>query len=232
MSLLEVKQINTFYGLSHVIFDVSFSVSAGETVAFLGRNGVGKTTLLRSIMGLTPPRSGSVMFSGEEIAGKAPFQIARRGVGFVPEDRVIFPDLTVQENLEMGKRQKSGEQTFQNAYQMFSTLRERASQLGGTLSGGEQQMLTIARALMGEPKLLLLDEPSEGLAPQIVSALGEQLARLRDQGLTILLSEQNASFALRLTHRAYLLEKGRICWHGLSADLEGKPDILKKYLGL
>ena len=235
MELLEVKEIDTFYGLSHILFKVSLEVDEGETVCILGRNGVGKTTTLRSIMNLTPPRSGSLKFCGEEIGGKQPFEIARRGVGFVPEDRIIFPDLTVRENLEMGikgGRRDNGKWTLERVYALFPILKERDTQEGGTLSGGEQQMLTIARTLMGNPRLLLLDEPSEGLAPRVVRALEDQVRLLKMEGMTILLAEQNANFALKLSDRAYILEKGSVCWSGNASELKERPEVLKNYLGL
>ena len=235
--VLEVKEINTFYGLSHILFGVSLAVRAEETVCLLGRNGVGKTTTFRSIMGLTPPRSGSVKFMGGEISGKQPFQIYRAGVGLVPEDRVIFPDLTVRENLEIAvKKSASGKKaegwTVEKVHQLFPVLKARDGQWGGTLSGGEQQMLTIARTLMGNPRLLLLDEPSEGLAPLVVRAIGEQILVLRKEGMTILLSEQNSSFALKVSDRAYILEKGHVTWQGDIAELKSKPEIMKNYLGI
>ena len=232
--LLEVKEINTFYGLSHIIFGLSLHVDEGETVCILGRNGVGKTTTLRSIMGLTPPRSGSIRFCGEEIRGKQSFEIARRGMGFVYENRMIFPDLTVRENLEIAtkSREKTEEWTVEKAYRLFPVLKERDKQMGGSLSGGEQQMLAIARTLMGNPRLLLLDEPSEGLAPLIVLAIEEQINLLKRQEVTVLLSEQNLSFALKISDRAYVLEKGQLCWDGPVSELKEKPQIAKNYLGL
>jgi branched-chain amino acid transport system ATP-binding protein len=217
VKLLEVREIDTFYGLSHILFKVSLEVDERETVCILGRNGVGKTTTLRSIMSLTPPRSGSLRFSGEEIRGKQPFEIAQRGVGFVPEDRIIFPDLTVQENLEMGikgGRRDGGKWTLERVYAL------------------EQQMLTIARTLMGNPRLLLLDEPSEGLAPLVVRLIGEQIHLLKKEGMTILLAEQNANFSLKLSDRAYILEKGSVCWRGSASELKENPEIMKKYLGV
>jgi branched-chain amino acid transport system ATP-binding protein len=235
MKILEVNQIDTFYGLSHILFRVSLEVDEGETVCILGRNGVGKTTTLRSIMNLTPPRSGSLKFCGEEIVGKQPFEIARRGVGFVPEDRIIFPDLTVRENLEMGikaGRRDGGKWTLERVYALFPILKDRDTQEGGTLSGGEQQMLTIARTLMGDPRLLLLDEPSEGLAPRVVMAVGEQVGLVKTEGMTILLAEQNANFALKLSDRSYILEKGAVCWSGNTSELREKPEVMKTYLGL
>jgi branched-chain amino acid transport system ATP-binding protein len=235
--LLEVNEINTFYDLSHILFDVSLEIREGETVCMLGRNGVGKTTTFRSIMGLTPPRSGSIKLYGEAIHGKKPFEIARLGVGLVPEDREIFPDLTVRENLiiaaKKGPKGKQGEEwTIDKVHRLFPVLQDRDKQFGGTLSGGEQQMLTIARTLMGNPALLLLDEPSEGLAPMITKAIEEQILTLKKEGLTILLSEQNSSFALRVSDRAYILEKGHILWQGQTSELKEKPEIMMTYLGV
>jgi branched-chain amino acid transport system ATP-binding protein len=231
--LLEVREINTFYGISHILFDVSLEIDKGEVVCILGRNGVGKTTTLRSIIGLTPPRSGSIVFLGVEIRGKQPFEIARLGIGFVPEDRIIFPDLTVRENLEMGiKRKDRGGWPLERVYEMFPLLKEREKQMGGTLSGGEQQMLTIARTLMGNPQLLLLDEPSEGLAPMIVKEVENQVRHLKTEGMPILLSEQNSNFVMKLSDRAYILEKGQIRWKGEVSELKDKPEIMKTYLGI
>ncbi|MEE9419038.1 MAG: ABC transporter ATP-binding protein [Desulfatiglandaceae bacterium] len=231
--LLEVREINTFYGISHILFDVSLEIDKGEVVCILGRNGVGKTTTLRSIIGLTPPRSGSIVFLGVEIRGKQPFEIARLGIGFVPEDRIIFPDLTVRENLEMGiKRKDRGGWPLERVYEMFPLLKEREKQMGGTLSGGEQQMLTIARTLMGNPQLLLLDEPSEGLAPMIVKEVENQVRHLKTEGMPILLSEQNSNFIMKLSDRAYILEKGQIRWKGEVSELKDKPEIMKTYLGI
>ncbi len=237
MMLLEVKKINTFYDLSHILFNVSLEIDKGETVCLLGRNGVGKTTIFRSIMGLTPPRSGSIRLYGDEIKGKKPYEIARLGVGLVPEDREIFPDLTVRENLEIagkkGRKEKQTEDwTIEKVHRLFPILRDRNNQWGGTLSGGEQQMLTIARTLMGNPTLLLLDEPSEGLAPMITKTIEEQILLLKKEGLTILLSEQNSSFALRVSDRAYILEKGHILWQGKTSELREKPEIMMTYLGV
>jgi branched-chain amino acid transport system ATP-binding protein len=237
MKLLEVNEIDTFYDLIHILFGVSLEIHEGETVCLLGRNGVGKTTTFRSIMGLTPPRSGSITFSGEELRGKQPFEIARLGVGLVPEDRLIFPDLTVRENLEIAikKNQKpmKGEGwTIEKVHRLFPVLESRDKQWGGTLSGGEQQMLTIARTLMGNPRLLLLDEPSEGLAPLVTQAIEDQILALKKEGLTILLSEQNSSFALNVSDRAYILEKGKVCWQGPVSELHNNPEIMMTYLGI
>lgn len=231
--LLKVDQIDTYYGISHTLFSVSLEINRGEIVCILGRNGVGKTTLLRSIMGLTPPRSGAVLFKGRDIRGKQPFQIARMGIGFVPENRVIFPALTVKENLEMGlKKERKGAWTFERVYEMFPILGKRQDQMGGTLSGGEQQMLTIARTLMGNPDLLLLDEPSEGLSPLIVKELEVHVRRLKTEEMPILLSEQNSAFTLKLSDRAYILEKGEVRWEGGITSLKEKPEILRTYLGV
>ena len=231
--LLEVNKINTYYGISHILFDVSIQVEKGEVVCVLGRNGVGKTTLIRSIMGLTVPRSGNIRFNGTALRGKRPFEIAYLGIGFVPEDRIIFPELTVKENLEMGlKKGQKGPWTLERVYQIFPILKTRQTQMGGTLSGGEQQMLTIARTLMGNPELLLLDEPTEGLSPLIVKELEVQIRALKEEGMTILLSEQNSKVTLNLSDRAYILEKGQVKWDGAVGLLRENQEILKRYLGL
>ena len=235
--LLEVNKINTFYDLSHILFDVSLQVAEGETVCLLGRNGVGKTTTFRSIMGLAAPLSGSIKFTGKEITQKPPFRIARMGVGFVPEDREIFSNLTVRENLEIAiKASPNGSKaipwTLEKVHRLFPILEERSTQWAGFLSGGEQQMLTIARTLMGNPLLLLLDEPSEGLAPMVTKMIERQIVALKKEGLTILLSEQNASFALNVSDRAYILEKGHVLWQGAVSELKNRSDIMKTYLGV
>jgi branched-chain amino acid transport system ATP-binding protein len=234
MTILRVDKINTFYGLSHILFDVSLEIKSGQTVCLLGRNGVGKSTTLKSIIGLTPSRSGRIEFAGQEITGLKTHRIAHRGVGYVPEDRIIFPDLTVQENLEMGVKKGGTTKgwTMEKVFEIFPILKERASQEGGTLSGGEQQMLTIARTLMGNPLLLLLDEPSEGLAPLVIRELYRQVNLLRGTGMTILLCEQKCDFALNMSDCAYILEKGHICWQGANAELSSNPEIIKRYLGV
>jgi len=220
--ILEVRDVSTAYGLSRVLFGVSIEVDRGECVALLGRNGVGKTTTMRSIMGLTPPSSGRVVWQGTDVTGWSPHRVARAGIGFVPEDRRIFADLTVWENLDVASRAARGGQggwTVERVYDLFPKLRELSGRNGGHLSGGEQQMLTIARTLMGNPGLLLLDEPSEGLAPLVVDHLHEQIARLQREGLTILLAEQNVDFSLTLADRVYVLEKGQIRFSGPASDL-------------
>jgi branched-chain amino acid transport system ATP-binding protein len=232
---LAVERINTFYGLSHILFDVSLQVDKGELVVLLGRNGAGKTTTMLSIMGLNPPRSGSVVFRGQTITGLAPFRVARLGIGFVPEDRKIFPDLTVYANLDAGrKRGKASSPRWNLAriYELFPVLEKFAQRRGGTLSGGEQQMLTIARTLMGDPEFLLLDEPSEGLAPLVVKMLGESLDLIKGEGVTILLSEQNLKFALKHAERAYIVDNGAIKYRGSIQELERNEEVKKKYLAV
>ena len=234
MNILEVDGINTFYGLSHILFDVSFKIKKSETVCLLGRNGVGKSTTLKSIMGLTPPRTGWIRFGGQDITNLKTHRIAHLGVGYVPEDRIIFPDLTVLENLEMGIKpgNKAGDWSFDRIYQIFPVLKEREKQSGGTLSGGEQQMLTIARTLMGSPVLLLLDEPSEGLAPLIIREVYKQVNLLKESGITIVLCEQKCDYGLTMADSAYILEKGHICWNGACTALQNQPDIIKQFLGV
>jgi len=229
--LLEVRDIHTAYGLSRVLFGVSIEVNAGECVCLLGRNGVGKSTTMRSIMGLTPPQSGRVAFRGVDITGWESYRVARAGIGFVPEDRRIFADLTVWENLDVAQR-GNGAWTPERVFDLFPTLRQLTGRNGGYLSGGEQQMLTIARTLMGNPELLLLDEPSEGLAPLVVDHLGEQIARLKAEGLTILLAEQNTEFSLRLADRVYVLEKGAIRFSGAAAALRDNDALRHELLAL
>jgi branched-chain amino acid transport system ATP-binding protein len=233
--ILEVIDIYTTYGLSQILFGVSFQVDRGEVVSVLGRNGVGKTTTLRSVMGLAPPKSGSIRWKGEEIAGRHPYQIALLGIGFVPEDRRIFSDLTVWENLDVAIKSSGGKRdgwTIERVFELFPALNPIQNRKGGYLSGGEQQMLTIARTLMGNPELLLLDEPSEGLAPIVVQQLGEQISKLRGEGMTILLCEQNARFSLNLSDRVYILEKGEVRYQGSVTDFKRDEEIYKTYLAL
>jgi branched-chain amino acid transport system ATP-binding protein len=231
-AVLAVEEIYTSYGLSQVLFGVSLEVAAGECVCLLGRNGVGKTTTMRSIMGLTPPARGRVVWKGRDIRGHAAYQVANLGIGFVPEDRRIFAELTVWENLDVAARRRDGGWTVERVYDLFPTLRELRDRRGGFLSGGEQQMLTIARTLMGNPELLLLDEPSEGLAPLVVEHLKEQIARLQDDGLTILLAEQNVDFCLELADRVYVLEKGHIRYQGTARQFHEDESIRHQYLAL
>ncbi|HEV2054149.1 MAG TPA: ABC transporter ATP-binding protein [Methylomirabilota bacterium] len=232
--ILAVEEVFTSYGLSQVLFGVSLEVAAGECVCLLGRNGVGKTTTIRSVMGLTPPREGRVVWKGRDIAGRQPYEIAALGIGFVPEDRRIFADLTVWENLDVAARSRGGSSgwTLERVFDLFPKLRELVGRQGGFLSGGEQQMLTIARTLMGNPELLLLDEPSEGLAPLVVDHLKEQIARLKQDGLTTLLAEQNVDFCLDLADRVYVLEKGRIRYEGTAASFREDESIRAQYLAL
>jgi branched-chain amino acid transport system ATP-binding protein len=234
--ILEVGDLYTAYGLSQILFGVSLTVEKGECVALLGRNGVGKTTTLRSIMGLTAPSRGTVRYNGVDITGRPAYQVAKLGLGFVPEERRIFPDLTVRQNLEVARKAPASvharEWTVEAVFEAFPALAALTGRKGGYLSGGEQQMLTIGRTLMGNPDLLLLDEPSEGLAPLIVRDLGRQIGRLREQGLTILLCEQNAKFATRLADRAYILEKGHVRFSGSIDELHANDDVRRQYLGL
>jgi len=231
--LLAVEDIYTAYGQSQVLFGVSLRVTAGECVALLGRNGVGKSTTMRSIMGLTPPVRGRVLWKARDIRGRAPYQVAREGLGFVPEDRRIFSELSVWENLDVAaRRARPGGWTVERVYDLFPKLQELRDRQGGFLSGGEQQMLTIARTLMGNPELLLLDEPSEGLAPLVVDHLRAQIARLKHEGLTILLAEQNTEFSLALADRVYVLEKGAVRFSGPAADLRDNPRLRDELLAL
>jgi branched-chain amino acid transport system ATP-binding protein len=254
--LLDVRAIHTAYGLSRVLFGVSIEIQPGECVCLLGRNGVGKSTTMRSIIGLTPPQAGHVLWKGTDITGWAPYRIARAGIGFVPEDRRIFADLTVWENLDVASRNaqsarwrsrqpsRSGHPrlepasdrslpwTIERVFDLFPKLRDLTARNGGYLSGGEQQMLTIARTLMGNPELLLLDEPSEGLAPMVVDHLREQIARLKQEGLTILLAEQNVEFSLALADRVYVLEKGSIRFNGPAARLREDEALRHELLAL
>ena len=230
--MLEVEGIHTFYGLSHILFGVSLRVEAGEVVCLLGRNGAGKTTTLKSIMGLTPPKQGSIKFKGEEITGKEPYLLARKGIGYVPDERRIFADLTVGENLEIAARKARGSEGWskERVYELFPALKEIESRKGGCLSGGEQKMLAIARALMGNPEFLLLDEPTEGLAPMLVRALEERISKLREAGLTVLLAEQNVRSALNLSDRGYIIDNGQIRYQGGIEELRGNEEVRKKYL--
>jgi branched-chain amino acid transport system ATP-binding protein len=227
--MLSVTKIHTYYGLSHILFDVSLEMSKGEIVGLLGRNGAGKSTTMRSIMGLTPPKQGRVTFNGEDMTGKEPFVLFRKGIGYVPDDRRVFADLSVDDNLEI-VHSRSPEWNKERVYAIFPALGEIRSRRAGNLSGGEQQMLTIARALMGSPDLLLLDEPTEGLAPLIVRDLEQQILALKEAGISILLSEQNVRSALKMIDRAYVIDNGRIRFEGTVKELEGNEEVKKKYL--
>ncbi len=232
--MLEVSGIHTYYGLSHILFDVSLEVERGEIACLLGRNGAGKSTTMKSVMGLTPPRRGSVRFKGQEITGRQPFQIARMGMGYVPDDRRVFADLSVDENLEISER-RTGELTLwdrDSVYDFFPALRHIRDRRAGFLSGGEQQMLTIARALMTNPDFLLLDEPTEGLAPIIVRDLEAQIRRVKEKGITVLLAEQNQKVALRLSDRGYIIDNGVIRFQGSIQALREEEEVRRRYLAV
>ncbi len=228
--MLELTGVHAYYGRSHVLRDVSLAVRAGEVVSLLGRNGAGKSTTLKAIVGLVRVERGAIRFDGRDITRLPTREISRLGIGYVPEDRRIFGALTVVENLRVGERR--GGWTVERAFELFPMLDALAARRGESLSGGEQQMLTIARTLMGNPRLLLLDEPSEGLAPVVVRALGERIAALKREGLTILLSEPNLRFARRLADRAYIIEKGEIRFAGTIADLDADEAARRAYLSI
>jgi branched-chain amino acid transport system ATP-binding protein len=233
--MLAVSNINSFYGAAHILHDVSLSISRGEVVALLGRNGAGKSTLIKTIIGIVPPRSGKISFEGEVVSGLEPFAIARRGIGFVPEDRRIFVSLTVEENLEVGRRSApTGRDAWtpEKLYSIFPNLREVRRRQAAFMSGGEQQMLTIARTLMGNPTLILLDEPSEGLAPKIVEQVALAVTRMTASGITVLLSEQNMHFASLVSERAYVIEKGQIKFCGSMDELRSNEEIRRNYLAV
>jgi len=233
MSDLKVEAIHTAYGLSQALFGVSIEVRQGECVALIGRNGVGKTTTMRSVMGLTPPRQGRVMWKGRDIARLPSYKICQMGIGFVPEDRRIFPELSVWENLDIARRRGTGGKAVWSepeVFALFPDLAEIRARRGGVLSGGQQQMLTIARTLMGNPELLLLDEPAEGLAPLIVEHLRDKVAQLKATGLSIVLAEQNLEFVLSLADRVYILEKGEVRYTSTPSELRANQDIVKQYL--
>jgi len=228
-----IKDIHTFYGKSHILHGVSLEIEKGEIVALLGRNGVGKSTTLKSVVGLAPPQRGSVQFKEQEIIGLRPNKICRLGIGYVPEERRIFPNLTVRENLLIGLKpdQKIDDPwTIEKVYSYFPQLEKRAGQKGGHLSGGEQQMLTIGRTLMGNPEVLLVDEPTEGLAPILVRMVVDMLRRIHNQNGSILLVEQAMDVALSLANRAYVMSKGGIVFQGTGTELQGNEGVRKKYL--
>jgi branched-chain amino acid transport system ATP-binding protein len=236
--LLEVDSLSAWYGAAQILYDLSFEVNRGEVVALMGRNGAGKSTTMKTIMGLVPRREGVVHFNGEDISSRKPFEIARHGLGFTPEDRRIFVDLTVMENLDVGRQptrhfadgRPAPSWTPEQLFRLFPNLAEMPDRLGGRMSGGEQQMLTVARTLMGNPLLVLLDEPSEGVAPLIVEQMANTILELKKQGLSILLSEQNIHFARLVSDRVYVLEKGQIHWQGSLAELDASPEVQRTYL--
>jgi branched-chain amino acid transport system ATP-binding protein len=231
--LLELDNINTFYGDTHVLFDLSLRVVEGTTVAILGRNGMGKTTTIRSIIGLPAPASGVVRFKGEQINGLQPFQIARKGIGLCPQGRVVFPSLSVKENLLVAARGNEGEGAWNLAriYELFPILKEREALHANLLSGGEQQMLAVARALMLNPDLLLMDEPSEGLAPKVIKQIAQVICRLKGK-VTVFLAEQNLNVALTVADDIYIISKGSVVWEGKPADLRDNDEVKQRWLGV
>ena len=232
MSLLEVNGLNSYYGDSHILFDVSLRVEQHEVVALLGRNGAGKSTTLKSLMGIVTPRSGAVVLDGQNLAGKAAHRIAQAGMQLVPEERRIFGSLNVEENLVLAGLTADGRWPLERIYEMFPRLRERRTSRGTDLSGGEQQMLAIARALIRDPKIILLDEPFEGLAPVIVHDLVKACRDLADAGQTIVLVEQNLAAALTLANRAYIINNGHIAHEGPVSEIRARPQVLQRYLGV
>lgn len=233
--VLQVEQINVFYGTSQALFNLSFNVQKGETLALLGRNGAGKSTTMKSVAGVIPAKSGQITLHGQSISGRAAHLIARAGIGYVPEDRQIFPDLTVEENLEIAiKRGANGEDdwSIERVYEMLPLLKPLRERMGGQLSGGEQQMLTVGRSLMGNPDVLLLDEPSEGLAPIMVQKIGDLIQSLREMGKTIVLAEQNLHFCLGLADRAVVIDKGADVFVGTITELNDNADIKQRYLSV
>ncbi len=230
--MLVVEDIHTYYGDSYVLHGVSLDVEKGTVVALLGRNGAGKTTTLKSIMGLVPPREGKILLKGEPITGRRPHAIARSGVSYLPEHRGLFPSLTVRENLELLEGRRPGPWTLKRVLEMFPQLEQRSTSGANRLSGGEQQMLAIARSLLLNPELLILDEPTQGLAPIIVKDIRERLRALKDEGLTILLVEESFHFATDLADKVYVLGKGQIRWTGSSADIKADHDVTRRWLGV
>jgi branched-chain amino acid transport system ATP-binding protein len=229
--ILEAEQIHTYYGTSHILFGISFEVRERESICLLGRNGAGKTTTLRSIIGLTPPRAGKIRFRGRDIVGRPPYRIAQLGIGFVPDDRRIFPDLTVRQNILVARREREGSNwNLDSVYNLFPKLQQLDTHMGTQLSGGEQQMLTIARTLMTNPDLLLLDEPGEGLAPLVIKTMEVQLGEIKKMGLNMLICEHNVGLALALSDRGYVMDKGAIHYHGTIEELRGNEEVRKKYL--
>lgn len=232
---LTVQGLNSFYGPAHILFDVALEVGDGEVVALLGRNGAGKSTTFRSIVGLVEQRFGRIVFEGNDVSKQPTYAIVRSGLGYVPEERRIFTDLTVEENLEVGRqpvRANAPQWTKEKLFALFPNLGEMRGRPGGRMSGGEQQMLTIARTLMGNPSLVLLDEPSEGLSPKIVEQMVEAILIMKKEGVSIVVSEQNLHFAKLISDRAYIIERGSMCFSGTMAELEARPDIRDAHLAL
>jgi len=229
--MLQVRNLHGYYGKSHILQGIDLDVGEGEIVSLLGRNGVGRSTTIKAIMGEVEPH-GSIKFKGEEIAGLKTHSIARRGIGYVPEDRGIFPTMTVEQNLLLGmkKTNQSGRWSIEDMYKMFPNLRERADNLGDVISGGEKQMLTICRTLMGDPELIMIDEPTEGLAPKLIEQVGKLLETIAKRGLSILLIEQKLTIALRISHRIYIMGHGKIVFEGTPEDLRKNDDIRKEWL--
>jgi branched-chain amino acid transport system ATP-binding protein len=229
--MLEVRDLHAFYGKSHILQGVSFDVGDGEIVSLLGRNGVGRSTTIKAIMGDVPPQ-GSIVFRGEQLAGLRPHEIARKGLGYVPENRDIFPGLTVRENLVLGMKstRQAGRWSMDDVFELFPVLRERADTPGGVLSGGEQQMLTICRTLMGDPALIMIDEPTEGLAPRMVDLVAGLLEQIAGRGVSILLVEQKLTIALRISMRLYVMGHGRIVFEGTPEDLRASAAVRKEWL--
>jgi branched-chain amino acid transport system ATP-binding protein len=232
--MIEVSDLHTYRGPNYVLQGVNLRIEDGACTVLLGRNGMGKTTLVHTIMGMLRPRSGRITFGDEELVGRQPFQIARRGIALIPQGRRIFPSLTVEENLALGVRGKAGDGawTVERVYDLFGNLAERRRHRGGQLSGGEQQMLAVGRALVANPSLLLMDEPSEGLAPVIIDRLGEILADLRRSGLSIFLVEQNYGLATALADTIYILSNGRVVWQGTPGELERSASVRETHLGV
>jgi branched-chain amino acid transport system ATP-binding protein len=232
---LSVSDLNSRYGQAHILVDVQLDVAAGEVVALLGRNGAGKSTTFRSIVGLVAQREGRILFEGDDVSRAPTYEIVRKGLGYVPEERRIFTDLTVEENLEVGRqpqREGTAHWTPEKLFTLFPNLGEMRKRPGGRMSGGEQQMLTIARTLMGNPSLVLLDEPSEGLSPKIVEQMAHAILVMKKEGVSILLSEQNLHFSRLISDRAYIIERGRMRFSGTMAELEARPDIRDSYLAV
>ncbi|MGJ4916895.1 ABC transporter ATP-binding protein [Bradyrhizobium sp. HKCCYLRH2060] len=232
---LSVANLNSHYGPAHILFDIGLEVGEGEVVALLGRNGAGKSTTFRSIVGLVELREGQIMFEGHDISSAPTHEIVRAGLGYVPEERRIFTELTVEENLEVGRqkpRPNAPQWTREKLYQLFPNLGEMKNRPGGRMSGGEQQMLTIARTLMGNPSLVLLDEPSEGLSPKIVEQMVDAILTMKKEGVSLVVSEQNLHFAKLISDRAYIIERGRICFSGTMTELDARPDIRDAHLSI